>query len=228
MSKRRIAAAVGVGLALLGAGILAAFAAAGPAGPFATTGTVTTVPSMPTATTVGTTTAATTSVPTTTAATTTVVTTTVVVAPPRSRLSTADRRFVSRASGSGRLELSTARSALLRSYDPALRSFARRLVAAHTRSSARLRAITRPFGLRLALSLTFAQQRQLAALRRASSARFARSFARLQVKLHRQAIALYGREVALGTNRQLRVFARSTLPMLRAHLVTARRLAATA
>jgi predicted outer membrane protein len=50
----------------------------------------------------------------------------------------------------------------------------------------------------------------------------------LQVKLHRQAIALYGREVALGTNRQLRVFARSALPMLRAHLVTARRLAATA
>jgi putative membrane protein len=218
MSKRRIAAAVGVGLALLGAGILAAFAAAGPAGPFATTGTVTTVPSTPTATTVGTT--------TTTVATTTVATTTVVVAPPTLRLSAPDRRFVSRAIGSSRLELATARTALLRSHGPALRSFARRLLVAHTRSATRLRAITRPFGLRLALSLTSAQQRRLAALRRTSSARFARAFAQQQVRLHRQAIALYRREAALGTNRQLRVFARSTLPMLRAHLVTARRLAA--
>jgi putative membrane protein len=99
-------------------------------------------------------------------------------------------------------------------------------VTAHTRSSARLRAITRPAGVRLAPSLSRLQQRQVGVLRRTSSARFTRSFALLQVKLHKQAIAVFTNEIAFGTNRQLRAFAASTLPALRAHLKMAKQLAA--
>jgi putative membrane protein len=129
--------------------------------------------------------------------------------------------FVRMASASDLFEIRSSRLALNRSADPRIRSFARRMVHDHTRTSRMLmRAV--PPGLRATPRLN---PRQAGMLRRLGALRgpaFDRAYARMQVSGHRQAVALFRRESSAP--RPIGPLARSTLPLLREHLAMAIRL----
>ena len=166
-------------------------------------------------TTTGTTTGTTGTGGTTTAATTTI---------PRVTLSLLDSRFIRQAALSDQLEIRTGRLATARGTGSA-RAFGAMLVRDHTRSSRKLARVAAQVPLRIVASLPKAKVRLVAKLQTLRTSAFTRTFARLQVAAHQQAIALYAREATKGTYPALRAFARTQLAVLRMHLTMAKRLA---
>jgi putative membrane protein len=143
---------------------------------------------------------------------------------PRVTLSLLDSRFIRQAALSDRLEIRTGRLATARGSG-SVRAFGAMLVRDHTLSSRKLARAAAEVPFRVVATLPKAKLRLVAQLQTLRTSAFVRTFARLQVATHQQAIALFSREAAKGTHPALRAFARAQLPVLRMHLKTAKRLA---
>ncbi|HEX3953774.1 MAG TPA: DUF4142 domain-containing protein [Stellaceae bacterium] len=133
----------------------------------------------------------------------------------------ADQQFIDQAASGGMAEVEAGKLARTQSKNRAVRSFGARMVSDHGRANAHLMALVKK--LKMTANPSPADTSQLASL---SGPDFDKAYIPDQVKAHEDTIALFEAEAKDGENAQLKRFAQSSLPMLRAHLKQAQGIAA--
>ncbi len=131
--------------------------------------------------------------------------------------------FVKLAAQDGMAELEVARVALVKSQDPAVRSYAQRMVTDHGKANAELEAIASTKGIDVPKALDAEHRVRVDALSAKSGAEFDREYSHHLNMDHTKAIALF--ESATRTSDpELAQFARNTLPTLKEHKQLAEKL----
>jgi len=140
-------------------------------------------------------------------------------------VSAQDQNFVQQAAASDMFEIRSSQLALQRSRSRAVRQFAERMIADHTRSSDQLRALAQAKGIVLPTDLDPEQQRMMMALDNTRRI-FDSEYFRQQAFAHQATASAYQTEVSSGYDADLRGFAQQTLPIVQDHLATAQRMRA--
>ncbi|KWF38018.1 DUF4142 domain-containing protein [Burkholderia pseudomultivorans] len=135
-----------------------------------------------------------------------------------------DAEFVDKAAMIGKTVVQASRLALDRSANRQVKAFAQRMVDDHERIAGTLRQIGADKGVPVQTRMLV--DPALTALRKRSGPAFDAGYLELAgPRAHEAAIRVYEAEARDGRDPQLRAFATSTVPALRAHLAAARQLA---
>jgi putative membrane protein len=131
--------------------------------------------------------------------------------------------FVTAAAISDMYEVAAGKLAAERAHSPELKAFAKRMVAAHTKTTARLKGILAANKIDIAPPPALDDRRQgmLDNLKGASAADFDHRYAVQQVAAHREAKTLFEGYAKDGDNAAVKVFATKTAPDIRMHLTMA-------
>jgi putative membrane protein len=135
---------------------------------------------------------------------------------------TSPKGFVSQMSAGDLYEVEAGRIALKRSQNRRVSEFARQMISAHTRTSARLRsALDAP---PIAVRLDGRHQRMIDELRGAKQSDFDGLYLSQQVDAHSEALTLLRRYIRTGSIRAVKHFAEETIPVVRMHFALAQQL----
>ena len=116
-------------------------------------------------------------------------------------------------------EIESSRLALTRSQSAAIKEFADRMVADHTRAATRARQVLNEIGAGAPPALLEpAHQQQLDALKAAANAEFDRAYVEAQYTAHVEAIGLMRDYARSGDSERLKALAADILPLLQSHL----------
>lgn len=139
---------------------------------------------------------------------------------------TADQAFVNAAAASDAFEIETSRLAATNAASPGIKKYADQMIAAHTASTANLKAITATLAPALMPdpTLTPEQQSTLDALRGQTGEAFDTAYASGQTTAHEKTLVTLNRYVGSGDIPELRKFAKGLAPTVAAHLNMARAL----
>src|SRR3954452_19879674 len=116
-------------------------------------------------------------------------------------------------------EIQSSQLALQRSRNPAVRSFARRMIRDHSRTS---QALGVPAGTAVALDARHATM--LNQLAPASGPAFDAAYGQMQVMAHQEAVGMFAAYAQSGTDPTMRAFVQQVLASLQMHLAMAQRL----
>lgn len=132
----------------------------------------------------------------------------------------ADRDWAVTAAEANNGEIALAKLALQKTQDPAVRMFAERMIADHSKAGAQLTSIAQSQSIKLPpqTTLTQADQQTEQMLSGLNSHPFDVQYINSQITDHNVAIALFQKEAQNGTDPALKQFAEKTLPTLQAHL----------
>ena len=130
--------------------------------------------------------------------------------------------YMAAASSIDLFEIRSAELALTRTQNPALRNFARTMIADHQGTSAQLSLAGRRLNLLPAATLLPAHQAMADAL--SASSDFDPTYRRQQIAVHQAALKLHGDFAGRGESPTLRAVARNAGPIIRRHLDMLRRL----
>jgi putative membrane protein len=133
-----------------------------------------------------------------------------------------DEEFAMKAATAGNKEVRLGRLASRRARSGAVKSFGRRMMADHTTSGNKLKAIAARKRIRLPAGLDDEGRAAVDQLSALSGREFDRAYMEMMVADHERAVADFEAEANTGSDRQLRTFARQALPTLRMHLRMAR------
>ena len=133
--------------------------------------------------------------------------------------------FVKKAALDGMTEVEAGKVALTKSQDPAIRSFAERMVADHGKANEELTSIAERKGLNAPKQLDADHKQMLDTLKGKSGKAFDQAYAEHMNMDHSKAVALF--ESAAGSSDpDLAEFAKKTLPTLKEHKALAQKLPA--
>lgn len=132
--------------------------------------------------------------------------------------------YVTNAAISDMYEIEAGRMASERGASAETKQLGEMLVADHTTSSERLKALAQAAGETVPMEMDERRQGLLDNLRAAQGAEFDRVFADQQVAAHQEALTLHRGYADSGENTELQAFARDLVPKLEAHLEMARNL----
>ena len=132
--------------------------------------------------------------------------------------------YVTNAAISDMYEIEAGRMASERGASAEAKQLGEMLVADHTTSSERLKALAQAAGETVLMQMDERRQGLLDNLRAAQGAEFDRVFADQQVAAHQEALTLHRGYADSGENTELQAFARDLVPKLEAHLEMARNL----
>lgn len=132
------------------------------------------------------------------------------------QVSTQDRHFAEQAATAGQKEIAEARVAESRATDPAVREFARWMIADHSLLDEMLRKRAQQAQITLPAPAAEPQIQKTT-----PADRFDAGYVAAQVADHRHAVKLFETEARSGQDPQLRSFAQTALPLLQAHLAEA-------
>jgi putative membrane protein len=135
--------------------------------------------------------------------------------------STAD--FVKEAAMSDMFEIQSSQLAQQKA-DPSTQSFAKEMVADHTKTSNDLKSLVAANGIKITVpaQLDSSHQDMLDTLNQLSGADFTRKYHDDQLSTHKNAVSLFRRYAKGGGNAALKAWAAQTLPALQQHLQMAR------
>ena len=139
----------------------------------------------------------------------------------------AAQQFVRQAAISNMFEIEASRLAEDRAGNERVRGFAQQMIQDHTGIGDELQAAvqaTKNLSLTVPKQLDAAHQRQLQELRGLKDRRFDRTYVRMQVEAHEQAVNLFERFTGGANATELQQFAKSNLPTLREHEQTIRQI----
>ncbi len=147
-------------------------------------------------------------------------------APSVPAMAAAGRDFVMTAASNDTFEVEAGKMALEKTQNPAVRTFAERMVDDHSETNEQLRAIARGAGITVMMSMNAENSADLERLRVLSGREFDREYAaQVGVAAHQQAVASFEQTSRSASDAQLKSFAEQTLPHLRGHLQQAQALA---
>jgi len=129
-----------------------------------------------------------------------------------------DQHFVTKASGAGLGEVNLGNLAAKKATNPAVKKFAERMVADHTKANAELIRLANKKSLKVASEMTADDQKCWDKLLKMNGADFDREYMTSQVKDHKEAVSLFEKESKDGKDEDLKKWAKTTLPALREHL----------
>jgi putative membrane protein len=137
-----------------------------------------------------------------------------------------DSDYVKKTAMSDMVEIQSSELALKKSSNPAIRSFAERMIKDHTASTKELTRLVQESNLNLAppTALDAMHKKMLHKLQDSSSAQFDRAYVNLQVKGHKQALELQKTYSMTGDNPKLKQFASKAIEMVQMHLGMAEKL----
>lgn len=131
--------------------------------------------------------------------------------------------FVEKAAQAGLTEIAAAKSALAKSKDPGIRSFAERMVKDHGAANDELSSLARAKGIDVPSTLNAEHKAALDQITSKSGPEFDRVYSQHMNMDHSKAIALF-ESATKSSDPDLAGFARKTLPTLREHKQLAEKL----
>lgn len=133
-----------------------------------------------------------------------------------------DQEFVKKASAAGLAEVNLSELAVRFARDPAVKQFAQRMVADHTRVSQQLTAMANRHSITLPKEMDEKHQKVYDKLKTLSGEKFDCEYIECMVKDHEEAVKLFEKESKDGTNEGLKEWAGKLTPALKHHLEMAR------
>jgi putative membrane protein len=124
--------------------------------------------------------------------------------------------FVKKAAQDGMTEVELGKVALAKTQSEAVRSFARRMVADHSKANAELTALAKTKGIEAPKALDAEHQAMVNTLKAKSGAEFDAEYSHHMAMDHSKAIALF-EDAARSSDADLAQFAKKTLPTLKEH-----------
>ena len=137
-----------------------------------------------------------------------------------------DATFYKKAAEGGLFEVDTGNQAAKSSNNQQIKDFGSMLVTDHTAANDKLKALAASKNISLPTTSSMGEMAQKAKLDVLTGDTYDKSFLSTQIKAHRQAIALFKKEIATGQDADAKAFAAATLPTLRKHLKEAESIAA--
>jgi len=138
-----------------------------------------------------------------------------------------DADFLKHAAEAGLAEVEAGRLALDKGVNTQVKGFGQQMVDDHTRTHAKLRALSSAKGVRLPIEPSLGQRARIKLLSAADGGSFDRKYAQsMAVKAHEEALALFQKAAAGATDADVKAFAAESLPGLQQHLQVARELKA--
>ena len=134
--------------------------------------------------------------------------------------------FVNKVTISDMFEIQSSQLALAKQADAYTKPFAEKMVQDHQKTSSELKAVVEGSMVKLTLpaSLDSEHQKMLDELKAKSGKDFDTSYDQIQVKAHREAVALFEAFSKSGEDSELKKWAATTLPHLKEHLSMAEKL----
>jgi len=136
-----------------------------------------------------------------------------------------DREFVLIASASGLAEVNLSLLAKTKGSSDDVKHFAQHMITDHSKANKELLAVADKKRIPVALAMDAEHQAVETKLTGLSGAAFDKEYARVMLKDHQKAVALFASESKNGQDEDLKSWAGKTLPTLREHLKMARSLA---
>jgi putative membrane protein len=134
--------------------------------------------------------------------------------------------FVTKVAISDMFEIQSSQLALSKEADADTKPFAEKMVQDHQKTSSELKGLVEASMVKLTLptSLDAEHQKMLNELSAKSGKDFDQTYDQIQVKAHREAVALFEAYSKSGEDAELRAWAGKTLPHLKEHLSMAEKL----
>lgn len=136
----------------------------------------------------------------------------------------ADKEFAHKASASGLAEVNLSILAERNSQNSAVRQFAQRMVADHTKANNELIALANARSIPLARTMDEKHQKMHEKLGKMSGKELDETYLEGMVKDHEEAVKLFEKESKDGSDEGLKTWAGNTLPILKHHLEAAQTL----
>ncbi len=132
----------------------------------------------------------------------------------------AAEEFATKAATAGIFEIEESKLALTNTTNPAIQQFAQQMITDHTKAGSELKMAAPAAGVTPAeapMRLDDKHAKMLKALSEKKGQDFDKQYVSDQQKAHKEAVSLFEDYAKDGTNPQLKSFASSTLPTLKAH-----------
>jgi putative membrane protein len=126
--------------------------------------------------------------------------------------------FVSTAAQDGLAEVELGRMAAQKATDPAVKSFAQRMVADHSRMNTQLQQVAQSQNMTMPTSISPKEQAEMNRLSSLSGAAFDKAYMQRMVSDHKKDVAEFENEANNGDNPQVKALAAQSLPTLQEHL----------
>ena len=139
---------------------------------------------------------------------------------------TPDSSFYKNAAEAGISEVEAGKLASEKATDTKVKDFAAMMVKDHTAANDKLKDIASGKGVTLPTTASVAQMASQAKLKVLSGETFDASYIKAQIKAHQETAALLKKEIASGGDAEAKAFAKTTLPVVQAHLKAIREIAA--
>ncbi len=136
--------------------------------------------------------------------------------------STQDQSFVTAAAQGGMAEVQDAKVAKMNGSGSAVKMFASRMIADHSKANAKLMALARKDGFTLPSGIGATNEAMKAKLQALTGSAFDTAYLNGQVSGHEKMEAVMQQEISAGKNPDLVAFAKTTLPVVEEHLSLAR------
>jgi putative membrane protein len=133
-----------------------------------------------------------------------------------------DEHFVWKVSSGGLAGLDLATIAEKQAKDPAVISFAQKLIEDHTKANRDLTQLATSKGLKVAQKADEKERKDAAEIKRLTGTQFDRAYLEDEVKCHEKTIALFKKEIREGKDADLQAWAKKMLPTLEDHEKMAR------
>lgn len=127
-------------------------------------------------------------------------------------------KFVHTAADANTFEIQSSQIALQKTTNEQIKDFADMMIKDHTRIGDELESIAQKQNLQLPKGLDSTSRSSLKRLQSESGTRFGRTYARMMLKGHQQAVKLFRSYAQNGNDQQLKEWAQQTSPTLQEHL----------
>ncbi len=129
-----------------------------------------------------------------------------------------DRTFVQKAAIGGMTEVQAGTVAKDKATNPAVKDFAARMVADHTKANTELTSAATAKGVTPPGTIDKAHQKDLDKMSKLSGADFDKAYMKQMVSDHKSTVSLFEKEAKSGKDADLQAWAGKTLPTLQEHL----------
>lgn len=140
----------------------------------------------------------------------------------QAKLGDLDKDFLTKAAQGNYGEMAYVPTVLKRSASADVKAFGRMMITDHGKANRMLKTLAAKKGVKLPMNTTDEEKHVIARLGQFNGAAFDRQYRAEMVRDHIEDIADYKREISLGSDPDVRAFARKTLPTLQRHLQMAR------
>lgn len=138
------------------------------------------------------------------------------------QLSSADRKWLKEAKQGELKEIALGKLVSTRAAHPSVRAFARRMLQDHTKADAQLSKLARAKGVTLPRGMGAKNQETYNHLAHLPSARLDHDYIANMVVDHVGDVSTFRKEAVHGSDRDVKVWATKTIPVLRQHLTLAK------